>query len=184
MTPCVWTDGHVVSYCAEIRKAVPNPSLHSPTTATAALQGSTVDMQGEVPATVLPKKRTFNGEGPTSLQNAMTTPPPRLSSLDDTAVECEAAPVHGRRGRYQGSCRLRDTVMTGEKLPDLPPLDAMNTQYPTFSFPDDATEDCRDCTIFFNSLSVFYPPAESSNTDCLPDFATLSSTPIPSDLNP
>ncbi|KAL8926198.1 MAG: hypothetical protein Q9208_003101 [Pyrenodesmia sp. 3 TL-2023] len=115
MTPCVWAGSRVVGYCAEIRKAVPNPNLHSPTTATTALQGSKVidqDPQSDVLASVLPNERIFNGETPPSLRDAITTPAPRLSAPDNNAVECQVAPVHGRHGRYQGGQEARMLLFT------------------------------------------------------------------------
>lgn len=47
------------------------------------------------------------------------------------------------------------------------------------------SDDCDNtCCIFYSYVSVFYPPATSSNTDCLTDGATLPSPTLPPGLQP
>ncbi|KAL9592874.1 MAG: hypothetical protein Q9179_006289, partial [Wetmoreana sp. 5 TL-2023] len=132
---------------------------------------------GPNPATFTIPSKAPNGQLPSSLQPIEPKSPSTSNTgLDPTTLASlyEATP-----GQV-----LAPIIITGEIPPPLPSQNPLPTTPPTFLSPDDPREDCRQCTIFFNSVSVYYPPAESSNTDCLTDVVTRSSPSIPPDLKP
>lgn len=71
-------------------------------------------------------------------------------------------------------------VGTGRFTPYKSPLDSIAVPSPTL-VPSNTADACRQCTIFYKSVSVYYPPPPNitSNTDCLTD-----SLKIPSPTNP
>lgn len=54
----------------------------------------------------------------------------------------------------------------------------------TSSPPLPLSDDCKQCFIIYKYVSVYYPPATSSNTDCLTNGAEMPSPSLPPGLEP
>lgn len=149
----------------------PYPSLSADTTL--ASQSTEMLPWNQPSASGLLGETTATEQETPTAQDAMITSQP-ISSL----------PIHAAVGPCGIlPCWTDDVIITGEMPAALPSKDATTQPQPDFaSFSEKV--DCRQCTLYYRSVSVFYPPAASSKTDCLTNGATPSTETIPSDLRP
>lgn len=149
----------------------PYPSLSADTTL--ASQSTEMLPWNQPSASGFLGKTTATEQETPTAQDAMITSQPILPLTNRAVAQC------GRTGL----CWETDIIITGEMPAALPSKDATTQPAPDFaSYPEEV--DCRQCTLYYRSVSVYYPPAASSNTDCLTNGAIPSTDTIPSDLRP
>lgn len=135
-------------------------------------------------AEALPEYQTTiltNGNQPT---NAVTTLPMATFQPETPLLETEITST-GDKGATSGAFSIVDLPpsSTSSYQPVITASQPANlsTNTPLPSLP--SSDDCSQCFIIFKFVSVYYPPAQSSSTDCLKGVETPSAS-LPPGLEP